>query len=147
MLAIVPPGGPFGKREGVFPSCPPRFRMERVSAPVPPSPAQPLGLSPAALGTACCIVSAVCYTAANICMRQLSVLEADTVWVMCCKEAVAPLLVGPVLVVMALCGRPVLPPLQVLAPERVRLPGVPLVSLRVTLPAVDPINAVAQVTF
>jgi drug/metabolite transporter (DMT)-like permease len=66
------------------------------------------------LGTACCILSAVCYTAANICMRRLTVLEADAIWVMCCKEAVAPLLVGPVLAVMALCGRRVLPPLRVL---------------------------------
>ena len=97
------------------PFRPPPCRMQRVSIYAPPFPARPWRSSPAALGTACCILSAVCYTAANICLRRLTVLEADAIWVMCCKEAVAPLLVGPVLVVMALRGRRVLPPLRVLA--------------------------------
>jgi hypothetical protein len=45
-------------------------------------------------GTAYCIVSALCYTAANICLRKLAALEADEMWVTCVKEVVTVSVIG-----------------------------------------------------
>jgi len=61
-------------------------------------------LSPAVLGTACCIASALGYTAANACMRQLASLGADTMWAVCVKEVVTVAVVGPWLALMAFRG-------------------------------------------
>jgi drug/metabolite transporter, DME family len=47
------------------------------------------------LGTSCCLLSAVFYSAANIFLRQLAELEADPAWVICLKETTAVLIVGP----------------------------------------------------
>jgi len=47
------------------------------------------------LGTGCCLFSALCYTAANICLRQLAAIEIDPAWVICVKETVAVTVVGP----------------------------------------------------
>jgi len=68
-----------------------------------PAP-RPPGLSPALLGTACCVASALGYTAANICMRKLADLGVDPMWATCMKEAVTVAVVGPYLAVMALRG-------------------------------------------
>ncbi len=51
-----------------------------------------------ALGTVCCLLSAVCYTGANICLRQLAALGADELWAICMKELVTVVTVGPWLV-------------------------------------------------
>jgi drug/metabolite transporter (DMT)-like permease len=55
----------------------------------------PLQDRPALTGAACCLVSALAYTAADICLRQLSRLGSDPVWTVCNKELVTVLIVGP----------------------------------------------------
>jgi DME family drug/metabolite transporter len=72
-------------------------------------PARFLGLSPVAGGTACCAVSALCYSASNICMRQLASMDAAPTWVACNKELVTVVVIGPWLAYLAFRGRPVLP--------------------------------------
>ncbi len=57
-------------------------------------PAGPWGLSPVVAGTACCITSALGYTAANTCMRQLAALGSDPMWAICNKELVTVAVVG-----------------------------------------------------
>jgi drug/metabolite transporter (DMT)-like permease len=73
------------------------------------------GLDPAILGTACCISSALCYTAANICMRQLTLIEADKTWAITVREMVSVAAVGPWLLVNMARGRSVLPSPRMLA--------------------------------
>ena len=73
-----------------------------------------LGLKPAALGTLCCIASALFYTAANICMRQLAALGADEMLAVGAKELVTVLVVGPYLLSRAVRGERVLPPRRIL---------------------------------
>ena len=68
-----------------------------------------LGLSPVAGGTACCAVSALCYTASNICMRQLADMGAAPSWVACNKELVTVVVIGPWLAYLAFRRRPVFP--------------------------------------
>ena len=65
-------------------------------------------------GTACCILSAICYTAANICLTKLAKLEADEMWVTCIKEVVTVSVIGPWLLVQTLRRLPVWPPLGIL---------------------------------
>jgi DME family drug/metabolite transporter len=72
-----------------------------------------LGLSPVVAGTAYCILSALCYTAANTCLRKLAD-EADKPWTICIKEAVTVVVIGPWLLVQAYRGRRVLPSLRIL---------------------------------
>jgi drug/metabolite transporter (DMT)-like permease len=68
-----------------------------------------LRLSPAAVGAACCVISTLGYSAANVFMRRMSELGCDPTWAMCNKELVTVLVVGPWLVVEALRGRATLP--------------------------------------
>lgn len=75
-----------------------------VTTPAPDSPTASPRLAPALLGTACCLVSALGYTAANICLRRLAV-DCDAAWVTCVKASVAALLVGPWIVYRTLGGR------------------------------------------
>jgi len=89
--------------------------MALVKHSPPPSSTGLLGLSPVVAGTACCAVSALGYTAANICMRQLAAIEADPVWSICVKEAVTVLVVGPWLVLGTLRGRVAWPAGRLLA--------------------------------
>ena len=70
----------------------------------------PLGLSPVVAGTACCVVSALGYASAQICLRHLSKLDADPMWVICNKELVTVVVIGPWLLCRAARGLPVLPP-------------------------------------
>jgi DME family drug/metabolite transporter len=88
--------------------------MSRSEASCPPSPSRPLGLSPVVLGTACCIGAAVGYTASNICLRILTVRQ-DPAWILCVKESVAVVLVGPWLLVQAARRQRVLPGKRTLA--------------------------------
>jgi drug/metabolite transporter (DMT)-like permease len=46
-------------------------------------------------GAACCLLSALCYTAANVCLRQLAAIQIDPAWVICIKETVSVGIVGP----------------------------------------------------
>jgi len=50
-------------------------------------------IEPAVLGTVCCLFSALCYTATNICLR--AVIQIDPAWVICVKETVSVAVVGP----------------------------------------------------
>jgi len=72
-------------------------------------------LDPAVLGTTYCIVSALGYTAANVCLRKLAALEADETWVICVKELVTVGVVGPWLAIEAFRRRKVMPPPRALA--------------------------------
>ena len=56
----------------------------------------------------------MCYTAANICMRQLAVLEADEMLVVGVKELVTVAVVGPYLLSRAVRGERILPPRRIL---------------------------------
>ncbi len=56
------------------------------------------------LGTAFCLASAAGYTGANICLRQLAEIEADPAWVICLKETMAVVVLGPWLVWQAARG-------------------------------------------
>ncbi|NQT16973.1 MAG: DMT family transporter [Planctomycetes bacterium] len=80
----------------------------------PHPPCRPPGLDPALLGTTCCVLSALSYTAANICLRKLAVLEADEMWVTCMKEVVTVAVIGPWILLRACRGHPVLPPPRLL---------------------------------
>ena len=67
------------------------------------------------IGTACCLLSALGYTAANICLRQSAAMEIDPAWVICIKEAVAVAVVGPWLLLQLLRGRRFALPARALA--------------------------------
>ena len=74
-----------------------------------------LGLRPVVAGTACCVVSALGYASAQICLRYLSKLDADPMWVICNKELVTVIVVGPWLLYRGSRGLTVLPPGRLLA--------------------------------
>jgi drug/metabolite transporter (DMT)-like permease len=82
--------------------------MFRVTASNNQTTPQLFGFRPVVLGTACCVVAALGYTAANICLRKLAQLGADEMWVTCVKEVVTVTVVGPWLLAQAFRGcRPV----------------------------------------
>ena len=54
-------------------------------------------------------MSALAYTAANVCMRQLTALRCDPFWAVFSRELVTTLLVAPWLAYRAVRGRPTLP--------------------------------------
>ncbi len=58
------------------------------------NPASRFGLSPIVLGTGCCLIAAVGYTAVDVGVRSLSERQ-DLVWILFVKELVAVVLVGP----------------------------------------------------
>ena len=60
-------------------------------------------------GTIFCLVSALGYTATNICMRRLTALDCDPFWAVFNRELVTTVLVGPWLLYRAIHGRPTLP--------------------------------------
>jgi drug/metabolite transporter, DME family len=60
-------------------------------------------------GTVWCLVSALAYTAVNICMRQLASLGSDPIWAVFNRELVTTTAVGLWLLYRAVCGRPTLP--------------------------------------
>ena len=66
-------------------------------------------VNPAVAGTACCIASAVAYTGANICLRQLAGEGVSVVMTICVKETVAIAVVGPWLVWRWLAGDRIIP--------------------------------------
>jgi len=68
--------------------------MSRNDPPLPNPPACTFGLDPLLLGTGCCTVAALGYTAANICVQTLQARN-PLIWVLFVKESVAVLLVGP----------------------------------------------------
>ncbi|MDY0169273.1 MAG: DMT family transporter [Thermoguttaceae bacterium] len=69
----------------------------------------PFRLDPAVAGTACCVVSALGYTGANICLRQLAGEEVSRVMTICVKELVAVAVVGPWLICRWMAGDRFLP--------------------------------------
>jgi drug/metabolite transporter, DME family len=60
-------------------------------------------------GTVWCLVSALAYTAVNICMRQLASLRSDPIWAVFNRELVTTVAVGLWLLYQAIRGRPTLP--------------------------------------
>ena len=70
---------------------------------------------PAAWAMLWCALSAVAYTATNICMRRVTQWHVDAVWATWCKESLTAMLVAPVLLAQAVRGRRVLPPPRTLA--------------------------------
>lgn len=56
-----------------------------------------------------CLVSALAYTAVNVCMRRLTTLHCDPFWAVFNRELVTTLLVGPWVLWRAIGGRPTLP--------------------------------------
>ncbi|MCX7425673.1 MAG: DMT family transporter [Planctomycetia bacterium] len=70
-------------------------------------------LSPVVVGTACCIVAALGYTGAHICLRKLAV-ACDPAWVTCVKASVAMVAIGPWIVYRSAVGRSVVPPRRAL---------------------------------
>ena len=113
------------------------------------SPTGPLGLDPVVAGTACCVISALGYTGASVCMRQLAE-SCPPMWVICNKELVTVVVVGPWLLYRAIRGLSVFPSrralallicvglaVQVVANQGVQWAlGVDGVGLAVTIPAV-----------
>ena len=69
--------------------------MGDVNTDTPPLSAGHPRIEPALLGTACCLLSALCYTAANICLRQLAGQQIEPAWTICIKEVVSVSIVGP----------------------------------------------------
>jgi len=56
----------------------------------------PLPEKPRVLGGAVfCLISALAYTAANVCMRELTVLRCDPIWAVFQRELFTSLLIGP----------------------------------------------------
>jgi drug/metabolite transporter (DMT)-like permease len=86
----------------------------KKNLPTSPIDTVPLGLSPTMFGVLCCVISAVLYTAANTCMRQLSRVHCDGTWAVCNREAVSFVLVGGWLVYRSLKGKANWPPLKFL---------------------------------
>ncbi|MBU4397709.1 MAG: EamA family transporter [Planctomycetes bacterium] len=60
-------------------------------------------------GVAFCLLSALGYTASNICMRQLTAVHCDTFWAVFNRELVAPVFIGTWLLWQAVRGRRWLP--------------------------------------
>ena len=122
-------------------------------------PRGPVGLDPVVVGTAYCIVSAFCYTAANACLRKLAALEADEMWVTCMKEVVTVAVVGPWLLAQMFRGRSVLPSprallVLVLTGLAVQLGGnlsvqwaFGVVGMAVTVPAIFGVMLTASAVF
>ena len=73
-----------------------------------------LPLSPTALGTFYCILSAAFYTLMGICQRELSE-SCDPVWVNCVQASVSTVVFGIYLTFRSARGRPAWPPLGVAA--------------------------------
>ncbi|MEE8450582.1 MAG: DMT family transporter [Thermoguttaceae bacterium] len=104
----------------------------------------PLRLSPTAAGTVYCAISALGYTGANICMRQLTELHCDTFWAVFNKELVTVVAAGA----WILWYRPAWPSMRVLgvlmavglAVQTIANPGMQwafgVVGLAVTVPTI-----------
>lgn len=75
----------------------------------PPPVSNPLPPRSAASGAAFCLMSALAYTAADICMRQLTALRCDPCLVVFGKEMVTSLSIAPWLVWQMSRGRSMLP--------------------------------------
>lgn len=78
-----------------------------------PSSGRTQGRSPLVFGVACCIVSALAYTAVNICLRFMST-QFDQVWVVFMKEFMTAVILAPWLLFQAYRGRKVLPSYRLL---------------------------------
>ena len=66
-------------------------------------------------GTACCLTSALAYTAVSLCMRQLTTLRCDPFWAVFNRELVTTAVVAPWLAYRALRGQPIFPSGRTLA--------------------------------
>lgn len=69
---------------------------------------------PLVLGSLCCTISALGYSAANLCLCTLAT-TADPVWTLAIKESVTVAVVGPWLLCQFVRGKYALPPLKAVA--------------------------------
>ena len=56
------------------------------------------------LGMLSCLLAAICYSAANVCLREVA-LKHDPSWVMLIKESVSALVLGPFLLLLSKRGK------------------------------------------
>jgi drug/metabolite transporter, DME family len=124
----------------------------------PATPARSFGLSPIVLGTGCCLVAALGYTAVDVGVRSLSE-RRDLVWILFVKELVAVALVGPWLVWQARrgtsqpVGRQALLTLAVVGALTQLAGNLPffwamrVVGLAITIPASLGVTLIASATF
>jgi drug/metabolite transporter (DMT)-like permease len=129
-----------------------------VKPPSRQSPTGPLGLDPLVLGTAFCILAALGYSAANVCLRYLAVQD-NRVLTICVKESVTVAVVGPWLVYWAWRGVRLMPAWKALAALLaaglfVQLGGnlpviwaMNVVGLAVAIPVALGVNLVASAAF
>ncbi len=61
------------------------------------------------LGTTLCVLSAIAYTACNVCLRDVSE-QCDPAWINCVQASVSTAVFGLYLLWQAACGLPTLPP-------------------------------------
>jgi len=87
--------------------------MARVNDLQKSPPSKTALISPARLGVLCCVLAAISYAAAGICMKKLAQLDCDPTWAVFHKELFAVLAIGPWLLAEALRGRPLFPALKV----------------------------------
>ena len=109
-------------------------------------------------GAVCCLIAALAYTAANICMRQLTAVRCDPFWAIFGRELVSAMLVGPWVAYRAIRGRPTLPRgrtlgLILLVGVLIQIPGnigvqwaLGVVGLAVTIPAVFAVSITIAAT-
>jgi drug/metabolite transporter (DMT)-like permease len=100
--------GSYFKQAGIFSGV----QTTRIMPPSAHRIFQPFR-NPVVLGTLCGLVSAVGYTAANICLRAVS--DCDPIWVSCVKAFPTVVLVAPWLILRAHRGEHILPDARVLA--------------------------------
>jgi drug/metabolite transporter (DMT)-like permease len=72
-----------------------------------PSSSEARALRPSTIGLLFCLGSAVLYAGTNICLRQLSAScqPGWAIWIVCIKESVSALVVGPWLIYRLVAGR------------------------------------------
>jgi drug/metabolite transporter (DMT)-like permease len=132
--------------------------MSQRQAPGPSNPPCLFGLSPIVVGTSCCLVAALGYTAVDIGVRSLSERQS-LIWILFIKEMVAVVLVGPWLLWQAsrgagltlgrqtLLGLAVVGLLTHLAGNLPFFWAMRVVGLAITIPASLGVTLIASATF
>lgn len=69
----------------------------------------PASMAPAAWGSVLCFLSAIGYTATNMCLRRLAALETDPMWATAMKEMVSVAVLGPWFLTRVVRGERFLP--------------------------------------
>lgn len=80
------------------------LQMHRNITSPPSASTRPPRIRPIVLGTACCVFAAFGYSVVNICLRHLR-NGYDPAWILCMKESMAVVVLGPWFVWEAMRGR------------------------------------------